>query len=376
LVPLFHPLLTISNFEMTMKFKNSLLLLCLGLSLFTCVQPVDLEVPNRDDGMVVAANLTTVKGLQDVRLTRLARYDTRALNYPVSAAQVWVVDGGGQRQNYVEDAKNRGWYFPANREFVGEVGKTYVLHILTSDNRKYESGPETVRPIAPIKKVYPEPVVVDDPKLGSAIIGYNILLDTEDSPNKGDYYRWSWVHYEQLVYCRQFEGVPYTGGPETLVGLTCCEPCWDIVRCYRNCTNVLSDALINGKNITRHPIANVAYCARDYYIEIQQRVISREAYNYWKAVDQLSSNNGSLFDTAPAAIRGNIKCISNPEEEAYGLFEASAISENGFFIERTQSAVPAIVTCPPNPVTANPLICAACVEGAFRTKIKPKYWTK
>ncbi len=359
-----------------MKLQNILLLLFLGLILFTCIQPVDLDVPDRDDGIVVAASLTTVKGQQEVRLTRLARYDTRALNYPVTAAKVWVLNDAGQRQDYVEDAKNRGWYFPANREFVGEVGKTYVLHILTSDQRKYESSQETIRPIAPITKVYPEPIQLEDAKLGNPIIGYNILLDTEDSPNKGDYYRWSWVHYEQLVYCRQFEGVPYGGGAETLVGLTCCEPCWDIVRCYRNCTNVLSDALVNGKKITRQPITNVPYCNRDYYIEIQQRVISRDAYNYWRAVNQLSSNNGSLFDAAPAAIRGNVKCTSNPEEEALGLFEASALSENGFFVERTQSAVPAIVNCAPYPVTANPLTCAACVESAFRTKIKPKFWTK
>lgn len=360
-----------------MNLKNCLLLLLLGLSLFTCIQPLDISVPDRDDGIVVTASLTTVKGQQEVRLSRLAAYTTRALNYPVTGAQVWVEDGAGQRQNFVEDAKVKGWYVPSNRDFVGEIGKTYVLHITTTDKREYESTPEIIRPSAPIKKVYPEPILVEDARLGTAINGYTILLDTEDPATKGDYYRWSWIHYDQLVYCTQTEnGIPYGGGSPTLVGLTCCEPCWDIVRCYSNCTNVLSDALINGRTITRHPIATVPYCARDYYIEVQQRLISKEAFNYWRSVDQLSSNNGSLFDTAPAAIRGNIKCVSNPEEAAYGLFEASSVSENGFFIERTQTAVPALVTCAPIPVTSDPLTCAPCIESAFRTKIKPKFWTK
>lgn len=360
-----------------MRNSNRFIIMAaLLLGFGACVQQIDLAVPEGGDGIVVSASLTTVPGLQEVRLARLAAYTTRALQYPVTTAQVWMVDNAGQRQNFVEDARAKGSYFPADRSFAGEVGKSYTLHILTSDQHKYESSAETIRPSAPIKKVYTEPILVEDATLGKAIRGYNILLDTDDTPEKGDYYRWSWVHYEKLVYCSQFEGIPYTGGEPTLVGLTCCEPCWDIVRCYSNCTNVLSDALINGKTITRHPITNIPYCNRDYYIEIQQRRISKEAYNYWRTVDLLSTNNGSLFDAAPAAVRGNMKCTSDPEESVYGLFEVSSISENGFFIERTQTALPAVVTCAPYPVTADPIPCARCVESAFRTRIKPKFWTK
>lgn len=360
-----------------MKLRNYLFLLAfLGLAVFACIKPVDITVPDRDDGLVVSASLTNIAGMQEVRLSRVAAYTTKALNYPVIGAQVWIDDDAKQRHNFVEDPKNKGWYFPSNRDFVGEVGKSYTLHILTSENRKYESTTETIRAGTPIKRAYPEPIMVDDARLGRAINGYNILLDTDDPSTKGDYYRWTWVHYEQLVYCSQFDGIPYGGGQKTLVGLTCCQPCWDIVRCYTNCTNVLSDALVNGKTITRHPITNIPYCNRDYYIEIQQRLISKEAYNYWRSVDLLSSNNGSLFDTAPAAVRGNIKCTSNPEETAYGLFEASALSENGFFIARSQNTVPAVVTCAPTPVTFDPIECASCVESVFRTRNKPKFWIK
>lgn len=360
-----------------MRSSNRFIIIAaLLLGLNACIQQVDLAVPEGNNGIVVSASLTTVSGLQEVRLTRLAAYTTRALQYPVTAALVWIVDNTGQRHNFVEDARIKGSYFPSDRSFVGEVGKSYTLHILTSDQHRYESSAETIRPSTPIKKVYTEPILVEDATLGKAIRGYNVLLDTDDAPEKGDYYRWSWAHYEKLVYCSQFEAIPFTGGPETLAGLYCCESCWDIVRCYSNCTNILSDALVNGRTISRHPITNIPYCNRDYYIEIQQRLISKEAYQYWHAVDLLSTNNGSLFDAAPSAIRGNIKCTSHPEEAAYGLFETCSISENGFFVERTQTALPAVVTCAPYPVTADPITCAPCVESAFRTKIKPKFWTK
>jgi hypothetical protein len=138
----------------------------------------------------------------------------------------------------------------------------------------------------------------------------------------------------------------------------------------------MSDALINGKAITRHPITSIVYCPRDYYIEIQQRSISKGAYDYWRTVDQLSSNNGSLFDIAPAAIRGNMSSSSNPALPAYGYFEVSDVYENGFFINRAQETRPVIASCPPTPLNANPFSCAPCIESATRTKIKPKYWNK
>lgn len=361
-----------------MKWYSLFLVIVLGLGLCTCISPFTADVPEEVEGIVISASLTTLPGLQEVRILRASPFTNKAYNRPISKAQVWVVDNEGQRQEFAEIVNNLGWYQPVDRDYVGEVGKTYVLHILTTENRKYESLPETVRDVPPIKKLYTEEVITDDPLLGPALTSFSVLLDVEDPASKGDYYRWSWLHFEPLSFCSAYDGVPFGGRTRTLVGLTCCElPCWDIVRCYINCTNVMSDALINGKNLTRHPIVNIPYCPKDYYIEIQQRSISQSAFDYWRTVDQLSASNGSLFDNAPAAIRGNLKCVTDPEEPVYGFFEVSDVHENGFFINRTQSTTkPAVPSCDPIPQNANPFACEPCRESLFRTKIKPKYWTK
>lgn len=360
-----------------MKLFTRFLIVCLGLSMCTCISPFVADVPESVDGISITANLTTQKGLQEVRLYRPAPFTNKGLNVAIPKAQVWVMDNQGQRYDYVDDAINKGWYVPKDRNFVAEIGKTYVLHILTPDQQKYESNPETVKEVSAITKVYSEEIITDDIKVGAAVSGYSVLLDTKDPETKGNYYRWTYLHFEDLVYCTQYYGVPFGQRRETLVGLTCCElPCWDIERCFVNCTNIMSDALINGKSITRHPIVSIPNCAKDYYIEIQQRSLSKEAYEYWRTVDQLSSNNGSLFDTAPAAVRGNLKCTSDPKETAFGFFEVSDVKENGFFINRSQTTKPVVFTCAPYPVNANPLACAPCLESATRTKVKPKYWIR
>ena len=349
----------------------------LVFGLFACTKPVDIELPTLDEGITISAYLNTTKGKQEVRIQRLAPYTTRGLNYPILDAQVWIVDNLGLRQNFKPDPTRIGYYLPVDRDFVGEPGKTYVLHILTPDQRKIESLPQTLREAPPIKKVYREEIIVDDSRLGAVVKGFKVLLDMDDPATKGDFYRWDWVHYEQISYCAQFDGIPLGGLPyATLVGLPCCETCWDIVRCYVNCTNVYSDVLINGKTITRYPISRIPYCPRDYYIEIQQRSISKEAYNYWRTVDRLTSNNGSLFDTAPAAVRGNLTCVSDSSQAVYGLFEVSDMEEGGYFISRINTSKPGYFTCDPIPLPTASTLCVSCVESVYRTKVKPRFWVR
>ena len=361
------------------KWKYLCLLLFLGAVLSTCVNPLEVEVPDETQGLVVNASLTTYPGLQEVRLYKSAAFTTRALYYAVTNAQVWVEDELEQRQFFFESVKNSGIYLPQNRNFVGEIGKTYVLHISTSNNQTFASKPEKLKGTPPIKKIYPEAIISEDPVMGQVLSGYKILLDTDDPASKGDYYRWSWVHYERQAYCLTFDGIPFGGNLATRIGIACCETeCWDIHRCYLNCTNVLSDALINGRSVSRQALHSIPYCPRDYYIEVQQRSISKDAYNYWRTVDQLSSNNGSIFDSAPAAVRGNMSCTSDSTLQVYGLFEVADVYETGVFIDRipAQFTIPPLFTCEPTPISANPFECRPCVESAFRTRIKPKYWTK
>lgn len=350
--------------------------LLLVFGLFACIKPVDIALPTLDEGITISAYLNTTKGKQEVRIQRLAPFTTRGLNYPILDAQVWVMDNLGQRQNFKPDPTRIGYYIPLDKDFVGEPGKTYVLHISTSDQLKIESLPQTLREVPPIKKVYREEIIVDDARLGTVVKGFKVLLDVDDPDTKGDYYRWDWVHYEQISYCAQFDGALPGFDYSTLLGIPCCEPCWDIYRCYINCTNIYSDVLTNGKVITRHPITRIPYCPRDYYIEIQQRSISKEAYNYWRTVDQLTSNNGSLFDTAPAAVRGNLTCVSDSSQAVYGLFEVSDLEEGGFFISRINTSKPGYFTCDQIPLPAPSIDCVACRESAYRTKVKPRFWVR
>jgi Domain of unknown function (DUF4249) len=365
------------NKKMITRCLNFVFFLGLLLGLSTCISPFQADVPQSVGGLFVQSSITTKKGLQLVQLTRPSVFETKAITVAVRNAKVWVSDKDGRRYDFREDTVNRGYYLPINPDFVASIGQTYRLHISTAENETYQSDPETITPVPPIDRIYTEQRFVNDPVQGRVLDGYNVLLDTQDPAQAGNYYRWSWLHFNDISFCRVRKRIPlFRRDPEFISDPCCDRPCWDIEACTKNCVNVMSDRLVNGRKISRQFISSIVHCNKDYYIEVQQRSISQGAYDYLRSVDQLSANSGSVFDVAPSAIRGNIRSLSNPEEKVYGYFEASDVAEIGVYINRSNINVPALQRCVPPPIFIEPLDCYPCVESAFRTKEKPKFWTK
>lgn len=63
-----------------------------------------------------------------------------------------------------------------------------------------------------------------------------------------------------------------------------------------------------------------------HYFTIYQYTISQSAYTYWQGLKDLQNQEGTVFDKPPAALRGNIISLDDPEEEqVLGYFEVSSI---------------------------------------------------
>jgi hypothetical protein len=349
--------------------------LLLWVCLWGCIQPYEAEVEEPSRGIGVLATLTNIPKEQRIEIRTLAEFNTVALNLAVRKAEVWISDGDNKRYDFFESGPI-GVYAPLDPNFVGKIGQTYVLHIKTADGREYRSQTETMKAVAPVEKVYAEPKITNQVPFGEILTGFDVMIDAQDSPEEGNYYRWTWTHYYTTPYCEIYYGTPFGQNQAGFIGIPCCEqPCWLIERCLQNCTNIGSDAFINGKKISRRYITTIPYCFEDYYIEVQQRSITREAYDFWNSVVTLSKNTGSMFDVAPSKVRGNLVCVSDPEELVQGFFEVSAVQEIGTFVKRNPGNAQAILSCPPS-VSADPLTCVPCTESNIRTKAKPKFWSR
>jgi Domain of unknown function (DUF4249) len=357
---------------MMKKFLPFLLYASLLIGIVSCVTPFEAEVPFAENSLSVQAYLSNIPGDTRVILQRIAPFTVDALLIAEEKAQVWVSDQKGGRINFLE--KERGIYFPLDPGFVAKSDEKYTLNFSTSDGQNYRSSAENMPVSIPISKVYYEPRYENRIVEGRIQTAWDVLLDTQDPAELGNYYRWDWVHYETTPFCDTYFGRGFGGGPDQLNGVSCCQqPCYEKQACTQNCVNIGNDVLFNGKKLSRIPIQTIPHCVIEYYIEVQQRSINQGAYDYWKAVAQLSANTGGVFDIAPAAVRSNIRNLSEPNKKVYGYFEVSNVVEVGLFLDRIAPG-PALLNCKPYPIP-QPFGCAPC-QGLNRSTVKPRYWTK
>lgn len=97
--------------------------------------------------------------------------------------------------------------------------------------------------------------------------------------------------------------------------------------------------LING-NLVNEGTLNQLVAEREldytfksrHYLIVRQFSISENSFLYWNNVKTLLNNTGSPFDIPPATLQGNIRNVSDTDEQVLGYFEAARQSNKRFFL--------------------------------------------
>ncbi|WP_152757914.1 DUF4249 domain-containing protein [Salmonirosea aquatica] len=336
-----------------LPFKKALAWVTIAL-VSACVTPYEADFKQQPESVVVQGFISNEPGPYIVQLVRPANYSFQGYSIGIQGAKVYITDDVGEREDLVE-TRDIGQY--KTLKLQGITGRTYQLHF-EIDGKKYESKPELLREAVAIDHIYHEPFRSIDPITKERQLGgWHVYVDTQDPDERGNYYRWTAMHYKYL--------------------LTTCTDCWDIVRCLGpDCIKVANDALNNGRKIARQEVATVPVeCRNKYYLEVEQQALSREGYLYFKTIKQLLENTGGVFDVTPSAVPGNMSCLTDPDEQVLGLFGAVGITRVGYVVDRSNAERAA---CPPVlpylPPGGIPPPCIPCVESLYRTGQKPRFW--
>lgn len=270
-------------------------LLLLSVLFFTaCEDVVELDLPDTEPALAVDGWLTDQPGEKTVRLTLSANYFSET-DYPaVRDAQVVLHDTEGPVDTLLEKTEAPGVYAT---EYVGRVGAVYHLTIATADGRRYASHPQELRAVPPIDSIYYE--YIDDNPFQEE--GYYVKIDTREPAGPGDYYRW-----------RQFINGEYQNRPLDII--------------------IASDEFVDGNFITELEITVQPLQAGDT-CRVEQQSISREAFDFLFLVRDQTAFVGSIFDSPPVPIPGNLFNVEDPEEEVLGFFGVSAVSSAEVVVE-------------------------------------------
>lgn len=370
-----------------------------------CVNTYDPKLHLNEDLVVVTGIITDQKALQTITLNRAHSNADSSVSIPILQANVEIlIDGVSQR---LLETQPGTYSLPVG--FQGKVGSTYQLRFRTAEGESYQSSAEKMAAVPPILKAYDLPhsklVAVSD----TSVPATDIFIDYNDPLSQTNFYFWRWKEYETQNFCASCRQGRYSirdigpvgSGPLEVLGCVvdpkiqsyvyfdylCRSLCWDIF--YSSTFNVSADIYTNGKPQVGHLVATIpAYQVNPALIVIEQLSISADAYRYYTLFADQVQNNGTLADSPPAPLAGNVVNVSNPKENVVGYFSAASVAEYTYKFTRQNLNLSqyiglfrAEMNRPPrleegraDPIFGSQTPSALCIPSLTRTDQVPTGW--
>jgi hypothetical protein len=313
-----------------MKKINIWLFMLVLLAVAGCKDPYEMELRSTDKSLLVVEGFLNKGAVTTIRLSRTISLANSNQVKPELNSML-TVEG---KDNTSAPLASRGAGFYDGNLTQLEAGKEYRLRIRTADGKEYLSDYVTVKNTPPIDSVSWRQE--DD--------GVRIFASAHDNTNNTLYYRWDYTETWEIHsgYSAIFKLVP----PTTIVPRNL--PAEDVSVCWKTTNSstilVASTAQLNADVMKESPLFHIP--RRDerlghrYSVLVRQYALSKEAYEYLQIMKKNTESLGSIFDPQPAEVTGNIRSVSNPEEQVVGYITASTVQEKRLFITSNQLTGP------------------------------------
>lgn len=303
------------------KYLKLFSMSCLLLFLAGCLDPYDPVASEEDPRfLVVDGFLNATTKTCEVSLTRSIPLESPNPPPKETLAVVALDDGQGIRRVLTETSP--GVYQGSDLPYL--KGTQVKLTIKTKGNVEYESAMVTIW----------ETSAIDAVNYQSGNNGVTFSVDTHDPINSKTYY--SWRFNETWSYPAAYST------KLTLNGLTVVEATETYYQCWRTLPSteiLVAVGSLEEKDVNRISQQTVAVIPWEsaklqerYSMELEQRAISKEAYEYLQQLKKNTENLGTLFDPLPSQPSGNMRSVTNPGQLVLGFFNASTVDKKRIFI--------------------------------------------
>jgi hypothetical protein len=295
----------------------------MAIALVSCIEPYEPKINNEVfDILVVDGYINTTDQSAKVTLSRAVPLDQVITPSKEDNATVLVEDDGGTTYNLY--SSGQGVYVADNLGL--DQSKKYRLHVFTSNDEEFVSAYVSLNSSPPIDSVVWRG---DDGEIA-------IYVNTHDPEAKSQFYEW--IYEETWEYNSSFistykvvdgVAVPRTHDDQIFT-------CWST----EASTKILvgSSELLSADVIRDFPITSIpggsSKLSRRYSIQVQQRVLSKEEFDFKKQLERTTESLGGLFDAMPSAVVGNMRNTNpNSANPVLGYFSGGGVSKQRIFID-------------------------------------------
>lgn len=301
-----------------------------ALVLVGCLSRIQLDVDPTSGRIVVSGQVSTIADQNRVQLG--TTFGPNRLPEPISNALVIVYDNFGTGVAWPEDPNKPGVYRQEN--YVAVPGGEYFVEVVLPDDRTFRSLPERLpEPVADVDVYY----TIEEDRFTDreGTVGMHPFVKVYTNnllPESPAFIRWS-VEECYVVRPTDFHD-PFGNVPPPCYVLTDPDPQRIVLyNGLEQSPGRMDNLLVSSRLLDR------SFYDRHYF-SVYQSSLTREAFDYWRKVDVVSNRVGSIFDTPPAIITGNIYDVNNPESTALGYFQAVNQTLDRFFLLPSDIPIP------------------------------------
>ena len=206
----------------------------------------------------------------------------------------------------------------------------YRLRITTTAGELYLSSYVQSKPTPPIDSV----------SWTYSSNGVQIYVNTHDPANATRYYQWTYG--ETWEYnSAEYSQAEYIAATNTVVQRPLAD---QIYTCWHSdsSTNILvsSSAKLAQDLIYLQPLtlipSNGVQLGIEYSIYVRQYALTEDGYNFLTLMQSNTESLGTIFDPTPSQLKGNIQCLTNPNEPVVGYVSAGTVQQQRIFIKNSQ----------------------------------------
>lgn len=330
------------------------------LLIFACSQVIDLETNEVGGQVVIFGRITNGTSFNQIAVARTGSLGQAP--QPLSGAIVHIISESGEQQLLREEPREPGVYKPEQSDFKGAVGTGYRLEVEVL-GQVYSTALQVM------------PEVIGEDRLDWELVEEEDISETGTSTSTHAIKVYGETSFRELpdeFYVRWGIEESYT-----VFGLILPRswfPRYTPQQCY--IINDLSEQesfLLDGTKIRTPELGRQLFATRPidrsfgvkHYFNLIHSAINKETYDYWSRVNAITTRVGSIFDTPPAPVPGNI-ASDDPDEDVLGFFEVVSVDTARMFLTNNDIRVFWDDPCELNgeewlPVFTVPIECVICL---------------
>lgn len=300
--------------------------------LTSCIDEYWPDVDKYENLLVVEGGITNAPGPYTIKISKSLALENSGY-IPYSGCILKISDEDGSSETLVE--LETGIYSTIANGIHGQIGNRYKLSIITPKGKEYESSyEELIKPVL-IDDVYAEIEYHSNPGFDYPQVGYQFYVDAAETLNDTSFYLWNMeatFHYQSDYFIRWY----WNGRLREFHPIDSLYNCWYT---YKNneIYTYNSTSLVTNK-LERFPLNFVNTETKQltvkYSLLVNQHTIGKSAYQYWNAIEEQNSEQGSLYSHQPYQIRGNMMNINDNNESVLGYFMVSGVDIRRVFVDR------------------------------------------